>query len=64
MSRVVDVEILRSPALNIVQIAGGLDIPGIVWVSRIAHLLFPIAAHYKRMRQDFNTESLEKKRCP
>ena len=34
---VVDVEVFRAPAVDVVQIAGGLDVPRLAGVGRIAH---------------------------
>ena len=36
----VDVEVFRPPSLNVVEVSGGLEVPAVVRVSRIAHRSF------------------------
>ena len=51
---VVDVEIFRAPALDVVKPAGGFNVPRWRGVVRIVHLGELSNANYKRLRAEIN----------
>ena len=59
---VVDVEIFRTPAMDVVQVAGGLDVPLAVGVYRITHFSASNERNYKSLRAESNKAN-EKSSC-
>src|SRR5581483_4813481 len=51
---VVDIEIFRAPAMDVVQVAGGLKVPGLRGVRRISHVTSCKRSHYRRVVAEFN----------
>ncbi len=53
--RLIDVKVPRPPAIDVVEGACGLDVPGGCRRGNLAHFGFTLFAHYKKTAEEFNT---------